>query len=141
VTGSYQINRQHNFLPPELTPERLLSFYEENTAIQAAELTKRYIGQWMKVSGPVGSVYPFNGHFSQVSFEHIPLFERKTWFDQAFIYLRFKEPWVDRLAVLKHGDRITAICQIEGIDPLVLHLDNCELVDTNEQVPVKYPPV
>jgi hypothetical protein len=118
------------FVPPELTPERLLSFYEENTAIRAAEVTNRYIGQWMNVSVTVGSVSPFNGYFSQVSHERPPLFERKTSFDYAFIYLKFKEPWVDRLAILNHGDKITAICRIETIYPMVLNLDNCELVDT-----------
>ena len=44
------------FVPPELTPERLLSFYQENTAIQAKELTKDRIGQWMPFTGVVSNV-------------------------------------------------------------------------------------
>ena len=120
------------FVPPELTLERLFSFYEQITEIQAAELTKRYIGQWIKVSGPVGTVLPFNGQFSLVRFERIPIFERKTALDQASIYLRFKEQWVDRLAVLKLGDKITAICQIDSIDSVTLHLQKYELVDNPE---------
>jgi hypothetical protein len=117
------------FVPPEVTLERLLSFYDESTAMQAAKITDRYLGQWMRVSGVVGSISPFNGYFSQVSFARPPLFERKTWFDQASIYLLFNEPWVDRLAILKQGDKITAICQIDRIDPATMNLRNCELVD------------
>jgi hypothetical protein len=53
------------FVPSNVTPERLLSFFEENTAINATELTKRYIGQWMPVTGDLRNVTAYG----QVSFE------------------------------------------------------------------------
>src|ERR1700730_14099977 len=34
--------RERAFVSPEVTPERLFSFYRDNTAIQANEITKQY---------------------------------------------------------------------------------------------------
>jgi hypothetical protein len=117
------------FVPPELTPERLFSFYQNNTAIQAAELVKPHIGHWMKVIGTLGNVRPWTGHFSQVTFERssTPVLER-TWLDYTTIYMLFRDaPKIDRLKILKRGDKITVIGQIREVDAVDLHLDNCEL--------------
>ena len=56
-----------------------------------------------------------------VSFEHR--------FDDADIYCLFRKPQIDRLKVLKRGDKITVVGQIRRIGKLFLELDNCELVD------------
>lgn len=131
--------KERVFAPPELTPERLLIFFEENTAIQATELTKDRIGQWMRVTGTVRNVGAFSGHFVQVSFEKTA--KPQTWFDYAEILCYFMGTLqIDRLKILKQWDKITVIGQIGRIHKRVLELDNCELVDTAEQVPVKYPP-
>jgi hypothetical protein len=119
------------FAPPELTPERLLSFYQDNTAIQAAERTKHYIGQWMTITGTLRNVSaPPGRSFAQVTFEKNytpPL----TWFDYTDTYCLFREPHIDRLKILKRGDKISVIGRISTIDPVSLNLDNCEF---------KYPP-
>jgi hypothetical protein len=117
------------FVPPELTPERLFSFYQDNTAIQAAELVKPHIGHWMKVIGTLGNVRPWTGHSSQVTFEHSskPVLER-TWLDYTTIYMYFRDALkIDRLRILKRGDKITVIGQLREVDAVDLHLDNCEL--------------
>jgi hypothetical protein len=117
------------FVPPELTPERLFSFYQDSTAIHAAERFKAHIGQWMNVTGTLGNVSPWTGHFSLVTFENssTPVFER-TWLDYTTIYMYFRdEQKIDRLKILKRGDKITVIGQIKEVDAVVLHLDNCEL--------------
>jgi hypothetical protein len=119
------------FVPPELTPERLFSFYQDNTAIQAAERFKPHIGQWMKVTGTLGNVRPWTGLFSQVTFERssTPVLER-TWLDYTTIYMYFRDAQkVDRLKILKRGDKMTVIGQIREVDALDLHLDNCEFAD------------
>ena len=118
------------FVPPELTPERLLSFFEENTAIQATELIKDRIGQWMRVTGTVKNVGAFNGFFAQVPFENNFL-QPRTWFDCADIYCYFRKPQINRLKVMKRGDKITVIGQIKRVSKLNLDLNNCELVDSN----------
>ena len=118
------------FVPPEITPERLLSFFQENTAIQATALTNDYIGQWLPVTNTVRNVGAFTGRSAQVTFEKNYVSPR-TWFDDADIYCYFrKKPQIDRLKILKQGDKITVIGQIREIFPLTLSLDNCELVDS-----------
>jgi hypothetical protein len=111
------------FVPSNVTPERLLSFFEENTAINATELTKRYIGQWMPVTGDLRNVTAYG----QVSFEKkaTPL----TWSDYADILCHFREDKIGNLKILKRGDKITVIGQIGRIGKLDLELYNCELVD------------
>ena len=111
------------FVPSNVTPERLLIFFEENTAINAAEPTKRYIGQWMPVTGTLRNV----SASGQVSFERstTPL----TWFDYAEILCYFRKEKIGDLKILKRGDKITVVGQISRIRKLDLELDNCELVD------------
>lgn len=45
----------------------------------------------------------------------------------------FNKPWIDRVAILKRGDKLTVIGQINTIDTLSVHLENCELVDTDSK--------
>jgi hypothetical protein len=91
------------FVPPELTPERLLSFFQENTNIQAAELTRDRIGQWMRVTETVQNVGAFNGSFVQVSLRTY-CDQKQTWFDYVTFYCFFRGPQIDRLKILKRGD-------------------------------------
>jgi hypothetical protein len=119
------------FVPRELTPERLLSFFQDNTDIHATELTKDRIGQWIPFTGTVRNVGPFNGYLAQVSFERNYV-QPRTWFDGADIYCYFRRPQVDRLKVLKRGDKITVIGEISRIRKLNLELDNCEFVDPGD---------
>jgi hypothetical protein len=112
------------FVPPELTPERLLHFFEVNTTIQAAELTKDRLGQWMRVTGTLRNV---GGSFPvQVTFEK-NFVEPLTQFDYADIYCYFRDPQqIDRLKIMRPGDRITVVGQISRIAALSLELDYCE---------------
>jgi hypothetical protein len=119
------------FVPPELTPERLFSFYQDNTDIQAAERVKPHFGQWIKVTGTLGNVRPWTGLSSQVTFERssTPVLER-TWLDYTTIYMYFRDAQtIDRFKILKRGDKITVIGQLREVDAVDLHLDNCELAD------------
>ena len=130
------------FVPQELTPKRLFSFYQDNTAIQAAELTKGYIGRWMKVTGGLGDVGAWTGDMLSVSFElsNVPVFER-TPLDYTKIHMHFRDAQKsDRLKILKRGDRITVIGQLMEVNAYTLHLDNCELVDPNGGDGSTHPP-
>jgi hypothetical protein len=117
------------FVPPEVTPERLFSFYRDNTAIQANELTKQYIGQWMKIDGRLNDVNSSNNNFTGVTFQHrdIPFLERE-WFDYTAVNMYFREH-IDRLKGLKRGDELSVIGEIKEIYNVLLTLDNCELVN------------
>jgi hypothetical protein len=112
VWGVPLIRKSRVFVPANVTPERLLSFFEENTAIIATELTKCYIGQWMTVTGALRNV----SAFGQVSFERNRT--PSTWFDYADILCYFREAKIDDLKSLRLGDRITVVGRISRIAKL-----------------------
>lgn len=70
-----------------------------------------------EVTGAVHDVISTSERLAQVTFEH------------QDVYMYFRGPWRDRTKILKKGDDITVIGQIQQIDALDLHLDNSELVD------------
>jgi hypothetical protein len=99
----------------DVTPEKLMRFFEDHTDIQANARVSSFIGRWMKVSGRLGSV----SAGSQVSLaggSPVHMFFRK-------------KKWVDRLVALGIGDRITVVGQIALIERGNLVLDNCEFTD------------
>ena len=73
----------------------------------------------MPVSGPLGDivVLPLIIETTQVTFTGRPF---------VVMYFRGKH-WLERLSVLRPGELITAVGQIEVVDKLSVRLDNCEL--------------
>jgi hypothetical protein len=106
----------------DVTPQYLTDFFREHTDIQAKKLLEAFIGKWMRLSGPVGDVYANDESNATVYF--YPSTYRRT---QILMYFNDKPIIEDRLRVLKKGDRITVIGQIDWASPRSLELDNCEL--------------
>jgi hypothetical protein len=105
----------------DVTPLYLMDLFSEHTSIQAQRLIEPYIGKWIRISGPLGDVSD-NEYFSQVVFEHGP-----KMFAQVFMY--FRQPnRSDRLSVLRRGTELTVLGQIERVNGMEVHLDNCELI-------------
>lgn len=103
------------------TPEELWGLIAGLTDMQAGRVIEPLVGQWMEVAGLVGSVGPWTGTFSQVTFD------RK---DYHWIYLMFRDKaWLPRLSTLKAGDRLMVRGQIERISRLDIQLTDCELVE------------
>jgi hypothetical protein len=124
VEESRTLLESRTFVPPELTPQRLFSFYRQNTAIQGAERIKSHVGQWMRVTGTIGEILPFNGYFSQVTFKRSFLSN----FGDPVIFMYFCDAQIiDRLKILERGDKITVVGQLKDVDLLSVHLENCEL--------------
>ncbi|MDT5063040.1 MAG: hypothetical protein QOH63_3499 [Acidobacteriota bacterium] len=99
-------------------PEYLMSFYHEHTGIQAEKLFAAYKGKWIKVAGKLGDVRA-SEDYSTVAFEYG---------SPETIIMFFYEEWTERLSILRRGDSITVLGQIEKGDAYTLTLDNCELV-------------
>ena len=78
----------------------------------------------MRVSGPVGNVGEYHGYPVQVTFG-----DRGLSRGLATVYMFFDEEWVDRLAVLRRGDHIDVIGQIDEIRIDAIQLKHCELED------------
>jgi hypothetical protein len=90
--------------------------------VQAQKLAAPFVGKWMTVSGPLGNVGAWHRTYSQVTFNRPDI-------DVPTIYMIFRdEAQVDRLSVLKHGDRMTVRGRIDELDRVRVQLDPCELI-------------
>jgi len=88
----------------------------------------------MKISGPLGDVISSGPTLAQLTLERpeVPLTER-TWAYYTDVYMMFREPWIERLAILKRGDKVTVIGQIQRIDSTTIQLEKCEVVGADSQ--------
>lgn len=108
----------------------MLSFFEEHTGIQAAQMAKPFIGKWIKLSGRLGEVLASTPQYgAQLTFQRDDVKGERDCPHNIVVYMRFDPPWHDRLAILRRDDQLTVIGQISTIAPLVLNLVHCELVD------------
>ena len=106
----------------DVTPEFLAGFFKDRLDVQAQNLATPFIGKWLTVSGPIHNVGAWRGTFSQVTFNRPD--------SNVSLYMMFRaKTTVDRLSVLKHGDRMTVCGQIAEIDRDRVQLDPCELID------------
>lgn len=110
------------YLPVGFTVERIMSFYEGNTNLQAKRLIKPLIGKWLRYTGIVGGVSELGGGNAAVWFQ-----EKYGPFDTR-VMCRFEPKHVDALHILKRGDRITVIGELDDADYLALNFKNCEVV-------------
>ena len=125
-------NQDRIFVGESITPKYLIGIFRDHTDIQGAKLTAGYLGKWMKVSGSLGNVISTTPNLAQLTFERAQLSRAgPTWFDSTGFYMIFKKPWIDRLAIVKRGDKLTVIGQIERIDSVSVQLENCELVGSD----------
>lgn len=105
------------FVPENVAPERLLSFFEDNTSIQAAELTKHYIGRSMRLDGTIVDV----GVNGCISFE-VPGLDKRT------SILCYPEDDSNVFRIIKRGDMAAVIGTISHVSFKCLELRNCKLV-------------
>jgi hypothetical protein len=112
------------FVGANVTPELLLSFFKEHTAIQGQRLIEPFIGKWMRVSGNLSEVISSDPkRRAQVTFSG-----RGLRSDLADIYMYFRTAdSIDRLSILRRGDSMTVVGQIVLVNPVQVDLDNCEL--------------
>jgi hypothetical protein len=102
----------------DATPNYLLQIYNNHTDIQASRLVQPYMGKWMKVEGIVEQVAPEpygGGIYAVIAYDK-----------DAFLGLRFKANWHDRVFSLVKGDRIAVVGRLENVQPMGLTLSECE---------------
>ncbi len=103
------------------TPAELVAEVAGKTELAAKDISRRHIGQWMRVEGTVNDVSTVSRevgvHLQPANSQ--PLVA--LWFDTDI--------WRARLSVLNIGDRIAAIGTIGSISSHIVSLDECELID------------
>ena len=111
---------------PSITLEYLVGLYREHIGIQATKLTERFIGKWMSVSGLVEEVLPTGKTSAMLTFQRRPD-ESIYLHERATIYMYFREPWIDSVAMLRPGNEVTVNGQLDQVNKLAIHLKNCEI--------------
>jgi predicted thioredoxin/glutaredoxin len=103
-----------------VAPEYLTGFFKEHTEAQANKLVSAYIGKWIKISGFVGDV-GLSESFATVYME-LP--------QCIAVYLQFNgKKLMNRVEVIRRGEEIHAIGQIDRVSAATFRLKNCELLD------------
>ena len=105
-----------------VTPEYLTGLFREHTSIQAGKLVEAYSGKWIRLRGPAGDVFDIGEGKVDVTFEP-ETFERTT----VHMFFNDRSTIENQLRVLKKGDWITVVGQIQRVSSAVLMLENCEL--------------
>jgi len=102
-----------------VTPDDLLNLYNDRTISEGLELTRVYLGKWMRLSGPLDGIRGPN-QFGDISITF------KT-SERRLIFIRFNRDWTDRLAVLAPDKIISVVCQLKDVNAMDLELEKCEL--------------
>jgi hypothetical protein len=111
----------------DVEPQYLIKLFDAHTDVQAKKLVEAYIGKWLVVSGEVVNV--IGGEDEWSVFIKLHPNDPKD-FNTYIVGMYFREKkWIDRIAVLRRGDKITAVGQIEAVDVFSIRLNNCELTD------------
>ena len=111
------------FVSKSITPAYLAKFYDDYTVVQADNMVAPYIGKWMSIEGPIGEIMPAGPNRILLAFAN----------DDSAPYphrmMTFDEKWFDRLSIMKRGEVVTVVGEIQKIEPHVVSLTNCELIE------------
>jgi hypothetical protein len=105
------------FVGESITPEYLLGFFHQHTHAQATNATKDYAGKWITVSGILVDV------ITATNSAHVQLRRQWSgnqlsgagWMGYIHFFMDFRGSWKDRAIILRQGDGITAIGQIDSV--------------------------
>lgn len=115
----------------DVSPQYLTGFYDAHTAIQGQALAAAYIGKWIRLSAPFGDVWPWDGTFSQVTFQSgsFNLYDANgLLLRSTLVYMYCQDRTeAEKFGTLQPGTPITVLGQIERVTFGTLHLGNCEL--------------
>jgi hypothetical protein len=104
----------------DVTPDYILDLGKDQTTVHRQIRVGIYLGKWLKVSGLVRNVTAIP---SQSGIVTISLGDNRG------IDLYFNMTWIDRVQLLKVGQNISAIGEIDQIRRTEIVLQNCELTE------------
>jgi hypothetical protein len=107
------------FVSSTISPSDLRHLADNKTSLEAHSAVQPYIGKWMRVSGEVRNVHPPQRYGQLVTF---------SGGSSSLILLLFDLKWKEHISMLRKGQAITVIGQIQVIDSDEVRLESCELV-------------
>ena len=99
------------------TPVELHELFRTHTTAQVGQLLVPFLGKWMEITGTVGDVH-----------EQMILLNEYQPSLKNGVAMLFDAEWLERIAVLRRGDEVTVLGQIDRMDVLSLWLHHCELL-------------
>jgi hypothetical protein len=112
------------FVGDSITPKYLIGLYKQaKMELHAQRAVEPFIGKWTTVSGPLDDVR--TGLLNNVM---VTILSDSSIFPNVYLYLFFDDGWLDRLSIVKHGEKISAIGEIKKVSQHFVVLENCELV-------------
>jgi hypothetical protein len=113
------------FVSSAITPSDLRELANDKTSFEARNAVQPYIGKWMQISREVEDVSSPETWGQIVTFA-----DDNRPFSLAKVHLFFDSTWEGHISMLRKGQAISAIGQIESIDRFAVRLRSCELVST-----------
>jgi hypothetical protein len=123
---SNRVDETRVFVRDNITPSYLVNIFKDNIDIEATTQTKKFIGKWMKVDGAVHDIYTVGSDTVSLVLE--PAYDGDI-SRQFLVYLFFHEPWIEKIVILRRGDKVSVIGKIDTISAIRLKLENGELKD------------
>lgn len=102
----------------EITPKRLMDFYEKNTSLQGDQLVQNYLGKWISLTGTVENVGVSGLVF--VSFNMT---------DYKHVLICFDKNWERRVSLLTRDQTIRVIGEIGRVSFDHVIMNHSEIVD------------
>jgi len=124
----------HAPLPEDIDLRYLTGLYRGRTQIQADRLASDYIGKWMFISLKVINVESVYEEDLSGRREEVMVFVGPQWVmgldflvGMPHAFLTFSEDWIPRVAPLREGSPVKALCQINYITSRFVAFKHCEL--------------
>jgi len=111
----------------DTTVEQLYRIYTDHTQLQAEDIAATYIGKWIKISGQVYDIEESirSDRSYKVSIKRPPPIH--------LVYLSFDQTKKSQLALFGRDQQLSAICQIDKIEPSRVRFSNCDLLGVPTQ--------
>ena len=106
--------------PIDVTPETLAGYFRTHTTVQARALVRPYLGQTLRVTGPISDVRLIGGYRS-VSLKDAGI-------GSVHVFARFGHRWTEELKRLQLGQEITITGKIHEVEAYTLSLEDCQIV-------------
>ena len=116
------------------TPRSVMDIFgsiHEATNLEANNITRPYIGKWLKIKGAVGDVFGFD---SRVILSVNPPDIKEKYYGTKHVSLNFeRDRWLVHIETIKKGDFVEAVGQIDEVDRWQITLENCELIEVKSK--------
>ena len=125
---SNRVDETRVFVRDNITPSYLVNIFKDNIDIDATAQTKKFIGKWMKVDGAVYDTYTVGYNTVSLVLVLEPAYDGDI-SRHCHVSMFFHEPWIEKISVLRRGDKVSVIGKIDTITDIRLKLENCEFKD------------